>query len=170
MFTVKSMHRVLSIFCLLWMIFAHGCISTELRRQIEQSNQRALDANATRDELIVLYRTEGNASIDSATDRAQAERALVEVRQRWRPVWGTCDDDAAGPDQRCHDGAWPALRDAQHTWATLLEQQKQGTTPAAPLVQSTAETLRQAYCALGLSLPAGVHVPPKVQAACEGRP
>lgn len=167
MFEVKFLHPRLVILCLVWFLFAHGCISAELRRQIEQSNQCALAANAARDELIVVYRAEGNAAIDHATDTTEAQRALQDVRRRWLPVWGTCDDDLAGPDQRCHDGAWPVLRDAQHAWATLLEQQKQGTTPAAALVQRAAAALQQSYCTLGSSLPQGVSVPLKIQAACE---
>lgn len=142
-----------------------ACTPSALQLQARAANSAVIAAREILPALVERYRIEGDDAIDMATNRADGEAALAFVRARWAPVWGVCTDSAAGPTYRCHDGAWPALRDVHDAWATMLERQIRGEPLEGPAVLDIATKVKRAFCGLRTALPAGVVVP-GVEAGC----
>lgn len=142
---------------------AEGCGESAVQVQARTANAVALAANAALPLLAAKYRADGLAIIADAPDRATAEARLDAHRRVWVGVWGHCDGDPP----RCHDGAWPALREAHDAWATALERQAQGGTIDLAEALRDAAALRAAYCALRAFPPAAAALPQVPLAPCD---
>jgi hypothetical protein len=136
------------------LLAACACGPSALQLQVRAANAAAMAVDAALPAVAAAYRRAGDDAIAAAASPSEAEALLGRVRAKWRPVWGVCDDAAAGPERRCHDGAWPALVDAQGRWDDLLERTAAGAPLDAAAVRQAAAALRAAYCDLLMVLPA----------------
>jgi len=141
-----------------------ACAPTLFQQHLRSANEKALAINQVLPTLIQTYRSEGEAVIVRAATEVQAQTDLAAIRRRWTPVWGTCDTE---PVFHCHQGAWPALQEAQGAWDTALKQQIQGREITATQLDTLDQTLTSAYCRLRDALPSGVTVPSVLQTYCE---
>ncbi|MHC4854653.1 MAG: hypothetical protein ACYTF5_21835 [Planctomycetota bacterium] len=66
----------------------------------------AQGANSGLPILVERYRLEGDRAIAKAADREAAEVAIAAIKEKWKAVWK----------------AWEAIRVAEDTWATALEE------------------------------------------------
>jgi len=110
-----------------------GCTSAALATQARIADGIARTVNTAEPVLVRTYDAEGLAAIGAAPDHAAAIAATEAVRAHWRPLWGTCY--ARSAPTGCEPGAWEALRTAHETYATALEQVRDG---AAPLSAALA--------------------------------
>lgn len=155
---------------LLLVLLGNGCTPSALPAQARMASTLALGANEVLPWLESAYRAEGLRAIDTARTEREATVALEQVRQRWRPVWGLCADDEAGPTHHCHDGAWPALVTAQDAWAKALERQATGAALDTATLDLLFRGIRAAYCDLKTALPTGVALAPTIAQGCNASP
>ena len=129
---------VLAVLCL-----GAGCDSAALQIQAQTANAVAGAANAGLPVLVERYKAEGDAAIEKAATRAEAETGVAAVKDRWSPIWS----------------AWEALRVAEDGWAVAIEQG--GDLGAA------IHGLSVAYCGLVAVWPADIPAIPLSPLRCD---
>jgi len=101
-----SIFRFFRLLGVIVLLALGGCDAGALQIQAQTANAVASAANAGLPVLVERYKSEGDAAIERAATRAEAETGVAAVKERWAPVWA----------------AWEALRVAEDGWAVAIEQ------------------------------------------------
>lgn len=119
-----------------------GCGGAAVRAQSQAANAIAVGANAALVTLAETYTLRGEALIDQAHSREEAEALLAEHRARWRPLWKAVD----------------AFGATHNAWATGLETGMTSETTAAALVTAWCE-IEDVAASLGVRVPEVIPCP-----------
>ena len=148
----------------LLVLLSLGCSSAALATQARIADGIARTVNTSEPVLVHAYDAEGQAAIDASGDRAAALAATSAVSARWSPLWGTCY--ARHAPVGCESGAWEALRTAHATYATTLDQVRDGAAPLATALALVGPLVRLACVVIAYlpeaDRPAGIPCAPSV--------
>lgn len=123
-------------------LIAFGCSPSQQAIQAGIADGIASGANAGLPSLLSTYKAEGDAEIERAKDRPEAETGLEKVRAKWAPVWK----------------AWETFRAAHSAWASTLE--------AGGDASKMFDALKAAYCDVEYVWPKELSALPAVPLTC----